>query len=48
MKLFEAVDGTGGRAHLRLGIDALMIPELEAIETRMRNTQVTAAREIVR
>lgn len=48
MKLFEAFDGPAGRASLRLRIDALIIPELQAIEARIRNTQVAAAREIVR
>jgi AcrR family transcriptional regulator len=48
MKLVEAFDGPAGLANLRLQVDAATVPELQDVERDMRETQVAAAREIVR
>jgi AcrR family transcriptional regulator len=48
MRLVDAFDGPAGLANLRLQIDAATVPELRDVERRMRETQVAAAREIVK
>jgi len=48
MKLVDAFDGPAGLANLRLQVDAATVPELREVERRMRETQVAAAREIVK
>lgn len=48
IELHQTLTGPGGNAILRLRIDVLSTPELDEIEAEMRETQVDAARAIVR
>lgn len=48
LNLLHAFDGPAGLANLRLRIDSAIVPELQPVEKRMRETQVAAARQIVR
>lgn len=48
LSLYSVFDGPAGAANLRLQIDALLVPELRTVEARMRDSQVAAARQIVR
>lgn len=48
VNLLRAFDGPSGLANRRLQVDAAIVPELRDVEQKMRDSQVAAAREIVR
>lgn len=48
INLLRAFDGPSGLANRRLQVDAAIVPELREVEQKMRDSQVAAAREIVR
>jgi AcrR family transcriptional regulator len=48
LNLLHAFDGAAGLANLRIRIDTAIVPELQPVEKKMRETQIAAARKIVR
>lgn len=47
LSLHSVFSGPMGAASLRLLVDAQLVPELKAVETKIRDTQIAAARRIV-